>query len=344
METPADSVPDTPFSISSQKVELDIDILSRSLKGTTEITVNPHSKELKTVSLNCRQCHIQRVTVNGRPCSNYTYDDPYAEAKLPGKTGVTQWQMLKHKIQDSLKDPPEEELVINFPKSVKIDDLDPFAAEAQKLLLPKKDSVDGSALDTSQGARAAVEQSARFTPVKLSVQYVIEEIRDGMQFVGWEDGDLRYPHAYTRHSLTPGAACCLFPCVDKLSYRCTWEISIRCSKTIGDALSRRQMPRYMSCTNGIDSMPNGVNGTHKHAGAGEGLPNFSADDESLDVIVVGTGDMTDEVMSTKMLQQFRLTSSDHRLFRSYEENDHVQHPECGVSSACWLRDWSIRTC
>ena len=287
-ETPGDSVPDTPFSIQSQKVELDIDILSRRLKGTTEITVNPHSKELKTVSLNCRQCHIQRITVNGRPCSNYTYDDPYAEAKLPGKTSVNQWKMLKDKIQDSLKDPPEEELVINFPKSVKIDDLDPFATEPQKLLLPKRDSVDGSALDTSQVAQAAIEQSARFTQVKIVVQYAIEEIRDGMHFVGWEDGELRYAHAYTRNSLSPGAACCLFPCVDKLTCRCTWEISIKCSKTIGDALSQRHVSQYPSYTNS-------VNGRHGRASTGEVLSNLTADDRSLDLVVVGTGDMTDEV-------------------------------------------------
>lgn len=286
-ETPGDAVRDALFSIQSQKVELDIDLLSRRLKGTTEITVNPHSKELKTVSLNCRQCHIQRIMVSGRPCSNYTYDDPYAEAKLPGKNSVNQWKMLKDKIQDSLKDPPEEELVINFPKSVKIDDLDPFATEPQKLL-PKKDSVDGSALDTPQVALASIEQSARFTPVKIVVQYTIEEIRDGMHFVGWEDGDLRYAHAYTKNSLSPGAACCLFPCVDKLTSRCIWEISIKCSKTIGDALSQRQTSQY-------PSYPNDVNGTHRSASTGEILSNLTADDRSLDLIVVGTGDMTDEV-------------------------------------------------
>ena len=304
METPGGSSSTTPFSISHQRVELDIDILSRSLKGSTEITVNPHSKELKTVSFNCRQCHVQRVNVNGRPCSNYTYDDPYAEAKLPGRTGVNQWQMLRDRIKDALSDPPVEELVINFPKSMKIDDIDPFAAEAQRLLLSKKDSIDGSALDTSQGARAAMEQNVQFTPIKIYVQYMIEEIRDGMQFVGWDDGDLRYPHAYTRNSLAPGAACCLFPCIDKLSSRCTWEISIRCSKTIGDALTQRQISRYISQSNGIHSMTNGANGIHPHLSAGESLSNFSADDQALDLYVIGSGDMTDEVMSNQLLQNF----------------------------------------
>lgn len=289
------------FSVASQKVELDIDILSRSLKGTTELTINPHSKDLKTVSLNCRQCFIQRVTVNGRPCSNYTYDDPYVEAKLPGKTGANQWEMLKEKVQDALKDFPEEELIINFPKSVKIDDLDPFAADAQKLLLPQKDAVDSSTLDTSQGARAVLEQNASFTPVKIHVQFVIEEIRDGMQFVGWEDGDLRYPHAYTRNSISPGVACCLFPCVDKLTSRCTWDISIKCSKTIGDALNQRKAHRNTPYSNGFQGMSSGINGMYTQSSASDTISNFSAEDSSMDLIVIGTGNMTDEVVCTRSL-------------------------------------------
>lgn len=286
-ETPGDTVLGLPFSIQSQKVELDIDILSHRLKGKSEIVINPHSKELRTVSLNCRQCYIQQITVNGRPCSNYTYDDPYAEAQLPGKTSANQWKMLTGKIRESLNDPPEEELIINFPKSIKIDDLDPFAAEAQKLLVPKGDSVDGSALDTAHGA-PTVEQNARFTPVKIMVQYTIDEIRDGMHFVGWEEGDLRYPHAYTRNSRSPGAACSLFPCLDKLTSRCTWEISIKCSKSVGDALRQH----HFDIVNGF---PTDANITHMHLSTGDVLSNFTADDQSLDLVVVGTGDMTDEV-------------------------------------------------
>ena len=303
VEIAGDPVPISPFSISSQKVELDIDILSRSLKGTTDITINPHSRELKTISLNCRQCLIQRVTVNGRPCSNYTYDDPYTEAKLPGKTGVNQWQMLRDRIQDALKEPPEEELVINFPKSVKIDDLDPYAAEAQKMLLSKKDSVDSTALDTPQGARAAIEQNTTFTPVKVVIEYIIEEIRDGMHFVGWDDGDLRYPHAYTVNPLSPGGACCLFPCVDKLTSRCTWEISVKCAKTLGHAVDQRQRSRQASLqyNNGLYGLVNGIDGIHKYSLAGKELSNFSAEDRSLDLVVVATGDMTDEVTSSEPL-------------------------------------------
>lgn len=138
MEVTGDSISRSPFSILHQKVELDVNLLSRSLQGKTEITINPHSKDLKSISLNCRQCDVKRVTVNGKPCSTYTYTDPFTEARLPWKAGVRQWQMLKSKLQEVLKSPPAEELVINFPRSVKIDDQDPSAAEAQRVVGQKR--------------------------------------------------------------------------------------------------------------------------------------------------------------------------------------------------------------
>ena len=298
-----DPVPETPFSISHQKVELEIDLLSRSLRGKTEININPHFKGLKNISLNCRQCGIKRVFVNGKPCSNYTYDDPYTEANLPWKAGVRQWQMLKSKIQDTLKDPPEEELVITFPKSVKIDDLDPFAAEAQKVLLPRKDAADGSSLDTPLGTRAVVEQGSQFTSVTVVVEYTIDEIRDGMQFVGWDQADLRYPHAYTRQSAATGTACCLFPCVDKLTSRCTWDLSITCSRTIGDAIRQSQTPFKKPPLNGALTGPN-----RKHAteNSSLSLDGFSEEDRLLDLVVVGTGELTDEVRQLNHLLEFDL--------------------------------------
>lgn len=290
------------FSIAHQKVELDIDILSRSLHGRTEITVNPHIKELRTVKLNCRQCAIKRVLVNGKACSTYTYDDPYAEAVLPWDAGVEQWHMLKNKVEGALKDKPEEELIINFPKTVKIEEQDPLNTEAQQTVVPKplefssrRESILPSDLDSPQLNRSFIDQSARFLPVTICVEYLIREIRDGMHFVGWEEGDLRYPHAYSKNTLSTGAACCLYPCIDSLSSRCTWELSIKCSKTIGDALKQRKTAGKQSHTDGSNGILNGIKGHHAREVSEQTVSNFSEDDSALDLAVIGTGDMTDEV-------------------------------------------------
>ncbi len=293
---------DLGFSVSHQIVELDIDLHSRSLTGRTKIFINPHSKELRVIRLNCRQAVFTRLLLNGRPCSIVTNTDPYKNSKLEwNAAGVQQYDMLQKKLEGQLKDPPEEELAVTIPKTVKIDELDPFSEEAQNILLSrtlatsKRDSGDGSAIDLVQSSRTAIEQTARFTPITLLIEYVVEKIRDGMHFVGWEEGDLRYPHAYTTNYLSPGAACCLFPCVDSLNSKCNWEISIKCQKTVGDALQQPTTSNSGLQANGVHGISKGIHETNGHRKVDVQSNNFRDEDKALDLAVICTGDLTDEV-------------------------------------------------
>ena len=304
-ELPSPQTAEPGFSVSHQKIELDIDLRNRSLRGRSEITLNPHSRDLKLIRLNCRQCDFKRISVNGKPCSGVTYEDPYKRTTLPWKAGVHQYHMLQQKLDGQLRRNPEAELTVVLPKSLKIDDLDPFSDEAQNVLLSKSvgsSKGDGSAnaLDPAQNSRAAGDQSARFTPVQLNIEFVIERIRDGMQFVGWEEGDLRYPHAFSANSTFPGAASSLFPCVDDLTARCTWEISIKCPKTLGDALGYSTYQPQPDGKNGLSAKADGLNGGVSIKRQGE----LSEDDRALDLAVVCTGDMTDEVGEIGVILDF----------------------------------------
>lgn len=300
IDTTNPQVSELSFSIVHQKVELDIDILSRSLKGRTELTVNPFSKDLKAIRLNCRQCNLKRLTVNGKP-SSHSYQDPYTHAVLPWKAGVHQHHMLRRKLEGQLKNPPERELLITFPKSVRIDELDPTSVEAvnptetRDIPILKKSLSDGNALDITQGPRSGLEQTVRYTPVIIGIEYDIKDIRDGMHFVGWEEGDLRYPHAYSNHSASLGTTCCLFPCVDDLASRPTWEISIKCAKTVGDALSSSQQSNSPLPLSGKDGLSNGLNETVGDQHDTAKRYSFTDEDKALDLIVICTGDMIDEV-------------------------------------------------
>ncbi|KAL9011688.1 MAG: hypothetical protein Q9173_003482 [Seirophora scorigena] len=281
------TLPGAGFSVSHQKVELDIDLLARRLKGKTEIVINPHSKELRNVRLNCRQCDIKRITANGRACPNFVYEEPYSKTTLPWEAGVHQHHMLRKKIEAQLKTPPEEELVINFPKSVRIDDLDPFSIEASAVAGARSSvGLKDDNVGELPSARTAIEPDRRYTPVTVLIEFTTSQIRDGMQFVGWEDDDLRYPHAYTKSFSAPGGACCLFPCVDNSTARCTWEISIKSPKTIGDAVSSPQS----SAINGLGGLTNGV---YKEPELFQSSMN--AEDSALELAVICTGDLTDEV-------------------------------------------------
>ena len=97
----------------------------------------PTDPLLKQIKLNCRQCSmlpissigalrtneplaITKTSVNGKaPISQYS--NPYERLKLHDTATVNQHHMLRAKLAPMVKDPPEEELVITFPKSVKIE-------------------------------------------------------------------------------------------------------------------------------------------------------------------------------------------------------------------------------
>lgn len=302
---------DLGFSVSQQKVELDIDLRSRSLTGRTNITINPHSRDLRIIRLNCRQAVVKRLTLNRKPGSAFANTDPYKNAKLGwNAAGIQQYDMLQRKLEGQFKDPPDEELSVALPKNFKIDELDPFSEDGQNILLSrtsantKRNSDDGSAIDLLQSSRTAIEQTARFTPITLIIEYVVEKIRDGMHFVGWEEGDLRYPHAYTTNSLSPGAACCLFPCVDNLTSKCTWEISIKCERTVGDALQQPPNSNSELQASGILGVSNSANGINGHRKIDVQSNNFTDEDKALDMAVLCTGDVTDEVRFFSMRKYY----------------------------------------
>ncbi|KAG8527082.1 uncharacterized protein KY384_008511 [Bacidia gigantensis] len=284
---------DTGFSVSHQKLDFEIDLLSRSLKGRTELTVNPHSKDLKYIQLNCRQCELRKLTVNGKPVPAVTYEDPYKRAKLPWRAGVRQYHMLQDRLDKCMRAQPEEEMIISLPKSLKIEELDPWSDEAQSLLLSKTlgsstRGSDANAIDLAKDNKTAVEQTARYTPIIVWMEYEIPYLRDGVHFVGFDDGDLRYPHAYTTSSSFPGNAGCLFPCLDDTTARCTWEISIKCAKTIGDAF---RLPKP------VNGVVNGVRGAHQ-AKVKERVDSFSDEDKALELTVLCSGEMTDEIVDS----------------------------------------------
>ena len=288
---------DPDFSVSHQKVHLDIDLRSRSLRGRAELVINPHTRDLKTLGLNCRQCDLDALTVNGRSAILVSYEDVYRRARLPWKAGVKQYHMLQERLEKSIRDRPEQELCITIPKGVRLEELDPSSEEAQNLLLSKtlgsgKRDSDANVIDLAQAPRTS-EQTARFTPITLVIEYHINRVRDGLHFVGLEEGDVRFPHAFTTNSSFPGSVCSLFPCLDSLTARCTWEISIKCAKTLGDVF--RRPPKLII-------RKNGVNGSLKGSGKAEIAErndSLSDEDKTLELGVVCSGDMTDEIVDNR---------------------------------------------
>lgn len=267
---------DLGFSVGHQKVELEIDFARKSLKGSAEITLHPHYRELRTICLNFRQGEIKRLNVNGKAATT-KYADPYENLHL---YGPQYHERLSSKIDNLLKSPSEPELWITIPKNVRIEELDPSSAEAQDQI-----ALQGAGGDVDGPASTKPEANLpRFTAITLSIEFAIDRIRDGLQFVGVESGDRRYPHAYTTNSLETGVGCPLFPCVDHPLARCTWEISVSCPSSLGDVFDRKGYDSSKSTT------PSRSRARSRY---------ISADDEGLDMSVVCSGELTDDIVDPK---------------------------------------------
>ena len=281
--TPYEGQPSLGFTVAHQKVDLELDLCARKLKGKTEITVNPLTPDLKVLRFDCRQAKIQQVKFGNRvqSLSSVKYIDPYSRLRLPFQSSVHHHDNLTERLKNQLSYPKQPELEIPIPKHVKINELD------STIVVDKsgRPTADPAAADLGQNTKNASDRGPRYSPVIVQIEYVIEHIRDGVQFVGWDPEELQYPHAYTQ-SLSGPAVCCLFPCVDNIESKHTWEVSIKTAKTIGDAF---RLGWGAAGGGGL------LNGYQSDQDWGEKAATFSNEDKALDLAVICSGDMTDEV-------------------------------------------------
>ena len=313
------------LSIAHQKVSLQIDFASRQLVGSTEITINPFYPDLKYIRLNCRQCkllkHPKIATAGtdtqpaGFPYTcNYIYDEPYSRYQVPYRQSVHQYKRLHKRVKRQLKSPMVPELVVEIPKKVHIKELvqtDGIASQhpASRRADRRSETIKAEAPDPQPSdavpqstIRLADPAVARYTPLTLTIDFVIKDIRDGLQFVGLLEGDNRYPHAYTRNSPFPGYACTLFPCIDNPASRPTWEISIKCARTLGQALTptsagsaAHAKEDQASANVPNDQVQRDRDGDVIKMERSGDRDRFSQEDAEREMVVVCSGDLTDEV-------------------------------------------------
>ncbi|KAI1932740.1 Transcription initiation factor TFIID subunit 2 [Ophidiomyces ophidiicola] len=270
------------YSVAHQRVELDIDFQNRILKGNTEITIHPHRKDLKSIHLNFRQGELKRVAINGKiPTVQYT--DPYLSIRL---YGVHQHHKLSSKLGPLASIPPDPELTIAIPKTIRIEELDPLSLEAQTQSSLRPGGATDEPTDASSAFKPGDVVSPRFTAITVNVEFIIDRPRDGIQFVGVDICDPQYPHVFTTNFATIGKGCCLFPCVQTLSSRCTWDISITCARTLGDAL----------CPHTWQSR-SGARNNNAHTTPKPGLK-LNSEDQSMEMVIACSGDLTDEIIDT----------------------------------------------
>lgn len=349
--------PEPQFSLFHQKISFDIDFAARTLIGKAEIDIRPHSKELRTIRLNCRQCSIERVAVEWRGESRaiqFSHQDPYTRLVLSSLSTVYSHELLRKKIDGQLREPPEEELVITLPKWLHIVEEDPSSVAVQEARLStngigiKSDGIDGAPPVGTPTVATAYEPGTVFQPIKIHIDFVVKEFRDGLHFVGLQEDDTRYPHLYTRNSAFPGAACCLFPCLDNTSSRCPWDISIRCPRTLGDVFQPSKPPP----ANGVNGHLSGDGKLTVGAMHGIGQHDRTVDDcdsdvplsdeeRALDISVVCSGDMTDEVGRGIGMKEINLTVLDRRPEGPFAKDRLILLCNSRRCSTHWICCWTL---
>ena len=263
--------PSRDFTLVSQRLELEVDFATQSLRGITEIVISPQSKELRSIRLNGRQCRITFLTVEGK-AATLKQQDPYTAARSHPSYTVHQHHLLRTKVEPQLKVPPEEEINIILPKSLQIKEVDPFSIAAQDALSRSRVS-GGNDLAETPLTGFPGEQAVQLANLHIVIKWEVIESRDGLQWIGFHPEDSRYPHAYTRISPFPGTACSIFPCVDDPTARCPWEISIKVPRTLGDAFPSKQL----SADGGEEKLSDDIG--------------FSDQERALEIAVVCSGNM-----------------------------------------------------
>jgi transcription initiation factor TFIID subunit 2 len=250
------------FSLLKQTLDLDISFSPRRVTGKTILDIVPDTEKLTKIFLNARQLKPTRIQIEGKT-AKFNYSNLHQRMTLYPGTGIGQYHYAKDRIKRHV-DEGEDELVIHMPDSVSIRKVKPE--------------------DVGQPADTPGDF---YAPLKVVIEYILDDFRDALHFVGVEDGDSRFPHAYTRNSPFPGMASCLFPCIDDGETRTQFDMSIRYPRTVGDALSKTSAPS--------SATSRGEKADSVMADADDDAADLSEEEKAMEMQVICSGILTDDV-------------------------------------------------
>ncbi|KZM26342.1 hypothetical protein ST47_g2560 [Ascochyta rabiei] len=274
-DLPDDASTGDTFTVLKQSLELDVSFSPRRVTGKTVLDIQPKKSQLREIVLNCRQLRPTRIRVDEQ-AAGYSYSNLHERLTLYPGTGLEQYHFAKDRIARHV-DPNSsaDELVVFVPDRVKIREVRPEEV---------------GELESAQGVF--------YAPLKLEIEYVLDDFRDALHFVGVEDGDGRLPHAFTRSSPFPGTASCLFPCIDDGTRKCLFDVAIRYPRTLGDALSKTPAPAQVDADTdtGRQAPPNGTDKADSvMTDIDDELADLSAEERAMEMQVICSGALTDDI-------------------------------------------------
>lgn len=224
-----------PFNVITQSVHLNLRFREKQIIGTTTLQIFKQRDDLEYITLDARQCEIDKdgVTVNNQKV-RVEYRDPYELMDTPD--GYS-WTGRQHHLRTSRMKPlrPAQRAELSL-SGREQKGCQPAVGSLRIWLKP--DNYKIRLKPQTPGVSGAPFNPFNPAAFEVTIPYKVTHVRDGLHFAGVDDGDDRYPHAYTRHSAEPGYASSLFPCVDDRTRLVQWKVSLQFPKTVADALGQ----------------------------------------------------------------------------------------------------------
>ncbi|XXH05683.1 hypothetical protein Hte_012118 [Hypoxylon texense] len=293
VELPVDDTPPRLYVVFAQSVDIDIDFAEKRVQGRSDIMIVPTDDDnpVSEVFIDARQCEIDVTQIRVSNCEvEASYEDPCDLAKTPEnyRWSAPQWMIRKHRMEPLLHHRRKEVSAVNHDLKC----CTPYNGSI-RVKLPSVEEVLQKNRDSLKADQQALllHSNGTIGGYRISIPFKLKNACDGLQFVGVNESDTRYPHVYTRHSIEPGTASSIFPCIDDPGSRNSWKISITCPRTLGDAYNEPSAAPQQSGTNGSRKRKHGEEEPRRrHIALTEG-------DKQLDMTVVCSGYLTGEVIN-----------------------------------------------
>jgi transcription initiation factor TFIID subunit 2 len=266
------------FTVAHQKVDLEVNF-NQEIRGRTEITIYPDSADLREIRLHGRQCSINKVLVNDQSPLSVRHHDPCSQITLHSDSSVHQHHHLEAKLADA-RPGRSPDIIIGLPRKLKIVPVEVAVVHTQAGASIKISNPQVQGASTTEVTQALSDTTAaKFTPLTVVIEFESCHAHECLQFVSGKRGKGRWPHVYTRTKPGSGGASPLFPCVDELECRCTWDVSIKCVRTVGDAIRQTV-----------------ADAENSHLRNGDADVSQRPAHESTEMLVLCSGELTDDIV------------------------------------------------
>ncbi|KAK8104255.1 Transcription initiation factor TFIID subunit 2 [Apiospora kogelbergensis] len=281
-EPPIEDTPVHPYSVFREQVWLDFDLREKSIKGRADIFISVTDDSLDEVFIDARQCIIDldKITVSG--CTaKAVYEDPYEAADTPAafEWGAQQWAIRKRRMHSLLHRRRKELSATDHEKDNSCTPLDgslrvtlPSLKDRQAGLIKLRDAPLEHKQKPDPADKHLQDMNGKLFH-KITIPFALRNIRDGLQFVGVDEADSRYPHIHT----TLGRARNSF---------------VHLSLTLGDAFQRAPVAPAGGLLNGNRKRKLGEDEPRRRGDA------FTEEDKLLELTAVCSGKLEDETLDS----------------------------------------------